>query len=90
MEWVIPRWIARGGITLLVGDGGIGKTNLWCYLISRISGGLSTMLDDPDYESEFPPGLAAAVDPDHKIIYEKGLNEEQAEQVRATRASYYT
>lgn len=71
-EWVIPRWIAKGGITLLVGDGGIGKTNLWCYLISRISGGLSTMLDDPDNERETPPGLAAVIDYEKKIIYEMG------------------
>ena len=29
IEWLIPNWIPKGGITLLVGDGGIGKTNLW-------------------------------------------------------------
>ena len=73
-EWVIPRWIAKGGITLLVGDGGIGKTNLWCYLISRISGGLSTMLDDPDYERETHPGHAATIDYTNKILYETGPN----------------
>ena len=73
-EWVIPRWIAKGGITLLVGDGGIGKTNLWCYLISRISGGLSTMLDDPDYERETHPGHAATIDYTNKVLYETGPN----------------
>ena len=73
-EWVIPSWIAKGGITLLVGDGGVGKTNLWCYLISRISGGLPTMLDDPDVERETPPGLVAAIDYQNKTITEKGPN----------------
>ncbi|MBQ8075957.1 MAG: AAA family ATPase [Oscillospiraceae bacterium] len=74
IEWVIPKWIAKGGITLLVGDGGIGKTNLWCYLIARISGGLPTMLDDPDYESEVPPGMAATINYSNKTIYEHGPN----------------
>ena len=37
IEWLIPNWIPKGGITLLVGDGGIGKTNLWTYLISDLS-----------------------------------------------------
>ena len=73
-EWVIPSWIAKGGITLLVGDGGVGKTNLWCYLISRISGGLPTMLDDPDVERETPPGSVAAIDYQNKTITEKGPN----------------
>ena len=45
-RWVIPYWIPKGGITLLVGDGGVGKTNLWSYLVSRLSAGLPTMLDD--------------------------------------------
>ena len=40
IQWVIPRWIPKGGITLLVGDGGIGKTNLWSYLVSRLSAGM--------------------------------------------------
>ena len=74
IEWLIPRWIAKGGITLLVGDGGIGKTNLWCYLIARISGGLPTMLDDPDYEREVPPGMAATINYSNKTIYEHGPN----------------
>ena len=37
IEWLIPNWIPKGGITLLVGDGGIGKTNLWTCLISDLS-----------------------------------------------------
>ena len=28
IDWLIPYWVPKGGITLLVGDGGIGKTNL--------------------------------------------------------------
>ncbi|MBQ8074534.1 MAG: AAA family ATPase [Oscillospiraceae bacterium] len=50
-DWLIPHWIPRGAITLLVGDGGVGKTSLWCYLISRISCGETTMLTE-DFEPE--------------------------------------
>ena len=73
-EWVIPHWIPKGGITLLVGDGGIGKTNLWCYLISRISGGLPTMLDDPEYERPVPPGAAGTLDYKNQVFLESGQN----------------
>ena len=44
IEWLIPNWIPKGGITLLVGDGGIGKTNLWTCLISDLSRGMPTIL----------------------------------------------
>ena len=46
IDWLIPYWIPKGGITLLAGDGGVGKTNLWSYLISRLSAGMPTMLDN--------------------------------------------
>ena len=38
VQWLIPYWIPKGAITLLAGSGGIGKTNLWCYLLACISG----------------------------------------------------
>ena len=38
VQWLIPYWIPEGAITLLAGSGGIGKTNLWCYLLACISG----------------------------------------------------
>ena len=62
-EWVIPYWIPKGGITLLAGDGGVGKTNLWSYLISRLSAGMPTMLDNEDAELPMP-GVVAVMDPD--------------------------
>ena len=37
VQWLIPYWIPKGAITLLAGSGGIGKTNLWCYLLACIS-----------------------------------------------------
>ena len=47
-EWVIPYWIPKGAITLLAGSVGIGKTNLWCYLLSCLSIMRPTMLHDPE------------------------------------------
>ena len=43
-QWLISHWIPKGGITLLAGDGGVGKTSLWCYLLARLSQGCSTFL----------------------------------------------
>ena len=70
-RWVIPHWIPKGGITLLAGDGGVGKTNLWSYLISRLSMGLPTMLDDEEYEREAGPGNVALLDEDNVVVRRK-------------------
>ena len=71
IQWVIPRWIPKGGITLLVGDGGIGKTNLWSYLVSRLSAGLPTMLDNEEVEREAGPGNVAVLDIKNGVLTEK-------------------
>ena len=62
IDWLIPYWIPKGGITLLGGDGSVGKTNLWSYLISRLSAGMPTMLDNEDAE-RLAPGAMALMDP---------------------------
>ena len=72
-KWLIHNWIPQTGITLLVGDGGIGKTNMWCSLLARISCGLSTMLDDPDSAPPIPAHLGT-FDPASGRIYDSGLN----------------
>ena len=71
IQWVIPYWIPKGGITLLVGDGGIGKTNLWSYLVSRLSAGLPTMLDNEEAERTAGPGNVAVLDFKNGILTEK-------------------
>ena len=70
-QWVIPRWIPKGGITLLVGDGGIGKTNLWSYLLSRLSAGLPTMLDNEAEERAAAPGNVAVMDVNTGKVFRK-------------------
>ena len=43
--WLIPGWMPDGQITLLAADGGIGKTTLWCNIITAISSGKTCLLD---------------------------------------------
>ena len=47
--WIVPGWIPEGQITLIAADGGVGKTTLWCNLISAISNGTRCILDPVDY-----------------------------------------
>ena len=47
--WIIPGWIPEGQITLMAADGGVGKTTVWCNLISAVSNGASCILDPPGY-----------------------------------------
>ncbi len=47
--WIIPGWIPEGQITLMAADGGVGKTTVWCNLISAVSNGNSCILDPPGY-----------------------------------------
>ena len=45
IEWLIPSWIPRRGITLLCSDGGIGKSFLWISIASALTKGNRTILD---------------------------------------------
>jgi len=47
--WLVPGWIPEGQITLLASDGGVGKTTLWCDIVSAISSGKPCILDPPGY-----------------------------------------
>lgn len=48
IEWLIPGWIPKNTITFLAGDGGIGKTTLWCDVVAAISKGKPCILDSGD------------------------------------------
>lgn len=46
VEWLIPGYIPKGAITIVGGDGGLGKTSLWCNIASAISNGSSCCLSE--------------------------------------------
>lgn len=43
-EWLIPNYIPRYQITSLFGDGGSGKTSVWCDLAAAVSNGTSSLM----------------------------------------------
>ena len=45
-EWLIPDYIPLGCVTLLVGDGGVGKGMLWTNLVAAITTGKNSVFDD--------------------------------------------
>jgi archaellum biogenesis ATPase FlaH/DNA-binding transcriptional ArsR family regulator len=45
VHWLIDGYIPKGQITLLAGDGGEGKTAVWCNLVAGITTGKRTILD---------------------------------------------
>ena len=71
IEWLIPYWIPKGAITLMAGEGGTGKTNIWSYIVSRLSCGLPTMLDNEGADRTAGPGNIAKIDEENQVIYEK-------------------
>lgn len=46
VEWLIPGYIPKGTITIIGGDGGLGKTSLWCNIASAISNGTPCVLQE--------------------------------------------
>lgn len=38
-EWLIPEYIPKGQISLISGDGGAGKSTIWCAIAAAISTG---------------------------------------------------
>lgn len=50
VKWLVPGYIPEGAITVIGGDGGLGKTTLWCNIASAISNGTNSILqEDNDY-----------------------------------------
>ena len=43
--WLIPGWIPEGQLTLMAADGGIGKTTVWCNILTALSSGTRCILD---------------------------------------------
>lgn len=44
-EWAISGWIPKYQITVMAGDGGSGKTSIWCHIAACLSSGEYTILE---------------------------------------------
>lgn len=55
-EWLVSQYIPKGQITVLAGDGGSGKTTIWCGLAAAISSGNKVFFDAvPENFSKYGP-----------------------------------
>lgn len=43
-EWLVPGYIPKYGITTIAGEGGVGKTSLWCSIVASITTGNPSFL----------------------------------------------
>lgn len=43
-EWLIPGYIPKYGITTIAGEGGVGKTSIWCSIVASITTGKQSFL----------------------------------------------
>lgn len=48
-QWLIPDFIPKGVITVVAGDGGVGKTFFWCDLVASVSSGTYTFFENENY-----------------------------------------
>jgi hypothetical protein len=56
-EWLINDYIPRGQITVLAGDGGAGKTTIWCAIAAAVSSGSKCFLNqDNPFAGNCKPG----------------------------------
>ena len=56
-EWLISGYIPKRKITVLAGDGGAGKTTIWCAIAAAVSSGQPCFLDqDNPFLDQAEPG----------------------------------
>ena len=54
-EWLIPGYIPKYGITTIAGDGGVGKTSIWCAIVASIATGKPSFLLGNDFPFDSKP-----------------------------------
>lgn len=57
-EWLIDKLIPKKNITIIAGDGGMGKTTLWADIVASVSNGKRCVLDGQIVNRD--PGLVLA------------------------------
>lgn len=56
-EWLVTDYIPKGQITVLAGDGGSGKTTIWCSIAAAVSSGGPCFLNqDNPFTKNCAPG----------------------------------
>ena len=55
-DWLIPGYVPKYQITSLAGDGGAGKTTIWCGLAAAISSGRKCFMEQDDLAPDRAPG----------------------------------
>ena len=48
--WLVPGFLPKGQICIMCGDGGSGKTSVWCALAAAISSGKQVFFDETPKE----------------------------------------
>lgn len=54
-EWLLPELIPRYGITTIAGEGGVGKTSIWCEIVASITSGKNSFLLGERFPFTSPP-----------------------------------
>ena len=80
IEWLIHGYIPKGCITILGGDGGQGKTALWCNIVSAISCGKDSILDRSTLLNSHGISLVFSGEDDPESVLKKRLIEYQADE----------
>jgi len=67
-DWLIPGYIPRYQITTLAGDGGCGKTTVWCNIAAAVSSGRPSFMEHGD-TSEREPGTVMIFSAEDSLKY---------------------
>lgn len=86
-KWILPGYIPRGQVTALCGDGGVGKTFIWCSIVAALSNNtLPAFMFPEKYEvtAEDPsrPFLLFSGEDSTAVVLKKRLREAGANQER--------
>lgn len=54
-EWLVPGYIPKYGITTIAGEGGVGKTSIWCSIVAAITTGRPSFLLGNDFPFDTKP-----------------------------------
>ena len=80
VDWLIPGYIPKGCITILGGDGGQGKTALWCNLVSAISCGNESILSRLALVNSKGISLVFSGEDDPESVLKKRLRDYNADE----------